>query len=554
MYTLLGALLLAYLAIQLRWIFTYRQGLLDIDESGYLSVALLHFNALKNGGILAWLSSVGQPSALSPIAPAAASWMFAIFGPEPIHGFLVPVLFGIALVVLSYLLGREVGGDSVGFASAILVATTPLIVIYTRSFQFSIPAATFTTLALLALLKSERASNWRWLVVFGVAVGLMPLARSMAIAFIPAIGVAALVYVGFEADKVWRIRNLAGAGVIAVLTSLTWLAKSGTHVAGYLLSFGYGNRAVEFGPKLSPLDSLLDVIYRLAMQIYLPHFVCLAIGLVAGTAYVATHLRRSTAIGFLRSPVTPLAVFGFLCVIILASTQNKGTAFIAPALPAIYVVAMYGLFCWLRNGAARSIASVAIAAVAIAAFMPLADRDWSVAEARYVDILGSRFIVSRGNGTQEEYEASTGINTLHPLSALPPATVAAWKDVNSKTVDRLASAPTAVGFRSSAYNVNTMLLVELLKTSKYMRLTQIEPVVVGPERASYKDWLATGEAAKACYLLTSPGTQTDFAPYVDTPTLEAAAADVGFTMVDSWEMPNGRAVRLWQRTCPASAR
>jgi len=33
-----------------------------------------------------------------------------------------------------------------------------------------------------------------------------------------------------------------------------------------------------------------------------------------------------------------LAVFGVLCIMMLSSTQNVGSAFIAPALPAVYVV------------------------------------------------------------------------------------------------------------------------------------------------------------------------------------------------------------------------
>src|SRR5208282_6873606 len=86
--------------------------------------------------------------------------IFAVFGPDPVYGFLVPVLFGAIAVIATYLLGKQVGGQSVGLASAALLATTPLILMYSRSFQFSIPAMAITALALLSLIKSERAQHW----------------------------------------------------------------------------------------------------------------------------------------------------------------------------------------------------------------------------------------------------------------------------------------------------------------------------------------------------------------------------------------------------------
>jgi 4-amino-4-deoxy-L-arabinose transferase-like glycosyltransferase len=171
--------------------------------------------------------------------------MFAVLGPDPVIGFLAPVLLGAIAVTATYFLGKEAGGRRVGLASAALIATTPLIVRFSRSFQFSIPATAITTLALLSLLKSDRAGRWPWVIAFGVFVGLMPLARSMTIGFIPCIGAAALVCVIFEKDRLARIARLAIASVVAVLTSLTWLWKSGSLVWRYLYDFGYGNRVAE---------------------------------------------------------------------------------------------------------------------------------------------------------------------------------------------------------------------------------------------------------------------------------------------------------------------
>ena len=369
--------LLVYLAIQLRWIFMYRRGLLDIDEAGYLLTAFRHYHALREGGLAAWILSVFEPSPISPLAPGVASLMFAVFGPDPVYGFLVPVLFGAIAVIATYLLGKQVEEQSVGLASAALLATTPLIVMFTRSFQFSIPATAISALSLLSLIKSERAEHWVWVIAFGIFVGLMPLARSMTLGFIPCVGAAALAYVIFEQDRWARIGRLVVAGAVAVLTSLTWLWKSGPFVWQYLFEFGYGSRAVEFGPKTTWLGSVQVLMKRTVEELYLPHTLVLCVGLVAGIVVLIRTVRAQRLAPTLRSPLTPLVVFSVLCVIVLASTRNKGSAFIAPALPAVYVTVAAALYA-IAGRVSRWV-SLGVAAVALVAFLPFVDLGWSLA-------------------------------------------------------------------------------------------------------------------------------------------------------------------------------
>src|SRR5271169_6096754 len=169
--------LIAYLVIQLRWIFLYRRGLLDIDEAGYLLIAFRDYHAFHESGFRAWILSVFSLSPVSPMVPGVASLIFVVFGPEPAYGFLVPAMFGAIAVIATYLLGKQVAGQSVGLVSAVLLATTPLILMFSRSFHFSIPATAITALALLSLFKSKRAEHWGWVIAFGIFVGLMPLAR-----------------------------------------------------------------------------------------------------------------------------------------------------------------------------------------------------------------------------------------------------------------------------------------------------------------------------------------------------------------------------------------
>ena len=536
--------LLAYLIIQVRWIFTYRRGLLDIDEAGYLLVGLRHYHTLRQSGLVAWARAVFEPSQYSPMTPGVASLTFAVFGPDPVYGFLVPVLFGAIAVIATYLLGKQVAGQSVGLASAALLATTPLILMYSRSFQFSIPATAITALALLSLIKSERAQHWGWVIAFGIFVGLMPLARSMTLGFIPCVGAAALAYVVFEQDRWVRIARLAVACVVAVLTSLTWLWKSGSFVWRYLFDFGYGSRAVEYGPKTTWLGSIQGLIDRTVHQLYLPHTLIIGVGLVAGVVVLIRTASAQRVLPTLRSPITPLAVFSVLCAIVLSSTRNEGSAFIVPVLPTVYVVVAAGLYA--IAGPVSPWVSLAVAAVALVAFLPFVDLRWSLAAPYQIEAPFISIKVSDGSGTQQQYEAAFGLNTAEPDQA------EAWKLLNARTAKRLGGKPTAMGFRAVVYNVNTLGLANYLANWTDLEMTQIEPVAIGGGLNSHKAWLSPGGAAsRACTLLTAAGDQAEFRPLVNTPILEQAARTVGFARVDEWSMPNGRVVRMWTRPCPA---
>jgi len=137
-------------------------------------MAFRDYHAFHESGFRAWILTVFWPSPISPMAPGVASLMFAVFGPDPVYGFLVPVLFGVIAVIATYLLGKQVAGQSVGLASAALLATTPLILMFSRSFQFSIPATAISDRSASAVIKSERAQHWGWVIAFGIFVGLMP--------------------------------------------------------------------------------------------------------------------------------------------------------------------------------------------------------------------------------------------------------------------------------------------------------------------------------------------------------------------------------------------
>src|SRR5208283_1665017 len=151
--------------------------------------------------------------------------------------------------------------------------------------------------------------------------------------------------------------------------------------------------------------------------LYLPHTLAIGVGVVASIVLLVRTVSAQRLVPTLRSPVTPLSVFSVLCVIVLSSTQNKGSAFIAPVLPAVYVVVAAVLYA-IAGPASRWV-SLSVAAVALVAFLPFADLRWSLAAPYRIETTSTSITVTNGGGTQEIYEAEFGVNTAEPWRMLP---------------------------------------------------------------------------------------------------------------------------------------
>jgi len=102
------ALCAAFLLIGARWIWLYRYGQpFDIDEAGYLSIALLDYHALVHKSLSGWLSAVERVGGIqAPLTPALAPLMFAIVGPDPLAGFIVVLFIATGIVIVTDHLGR----------------------------------------------------------------------------------------------------------------------------------------------------------------------------------------------------------------------------------------------------------------------------------------------------------------------------------------------------------------------------------------------------------------------------------------------------------------
>lgn len=564
----LPALLVLFVAVNARWIWIYRHGLvLDIDEAGYLSYAVIDYFGLHFGGLHGWIAAIEAPSIQAPLTMALTSLLYAVAGPHVILGFAVPLAAGTANIAATCALGRAAGSRRAGLVAAMLVASCPVIINYSRSYQFSMPATLATTLALLAIMRARKFRSLGWAAAFGVCLGLMPLARTMTLAFVP--GLVAAAFVVVVADPVARGRRLltfSGALLLAVLVAATWFWPNGPLVAHYLLSFGYGAHALEHGRETSRLgpDAWVAMAQAFVRDVYFPHFLAMLLG---GLALLGVTLRAAarqgvgpTARRVLAAPILPAAIFSAEALLALTTSSNKGSGFFAPVVPALMLLTAWAFERIGRAGAARAALTLLVAAVALVAAVPLADLRTPFAPEWVVEVppLGG-VTVTDGRGTIERDEARAGYGVRGAVEPIDDATSRAWVALSIRTVATLTreAGPQGIvlfAFRNELYNVNTVNLQALLRTRSAFGVRMIDPIATGNSVAGYLGWLRH-DGADACVLLTSDRRGGDFFPAIDRGFMNEAARQAGFVPQQQWPAPDGQNIVLWKhRIAPSNCK
>jgi hypothetical protein len=479
-------------------------------------------------------------------------------GPHVVVGFAVPLLAGSAVIAATYFLGTSLASRWEAAISAVLVASCPIVITYSRSYHFALPAALMTTMALFALLRSNRFRHVGWASAFGLSLGLMPLARTMTIAFVPGVVLGAIVYAVVDRqDRRRRSFILAWSLLLGLATTAAWLWPNRRYVFDYLLDFGYGNHAPEFGPPYSRFGfaAWLNEARTFVAYVYLPHFCIMLAGVLSLLWLAGQRIIRNglwAAFGaFAHANVLPIVIFIAEALVALSSTQNKGSAFIAPIVPAGIVLAVWSCSRFEQRPMYRRAMAAAATLVAVLATVPSIDlslsRIWSID----APFLGPSTIID-GRGTIQIYEAAGGFASTNSSEPIGSTEGRVWVDVSVTTATKIrqlggASTPTAFGFRHRLYNVNTVGLQQWIKDGGWTALIQVDPIVTGDTVAGDLYWLTRGDAATACLLLTSEGDTAQFVPLVDQVRMVDGAKQAGFQSVAAWTLPDGQKVVLWKR-------
>jgi 4-amino-4-deoxy-L-arabinose transferase-like glycosyltransferase len=142
---------------------------------------------------------------------------------------LVPISLGAAVVLATFALARETTGHAAGIYAGLLALWAPGIDLIATTYLSQATFVPAMTCCLLATMRAERRSDWRWAWAAGVAGGLAILARpysAVAMGLPPAWWFAWRGLVGGRAANGYpgRVRLVAAAALPLVVTAALWAA------------------------------------------------------------------------------------------------------------------------------------------------------------------------------------------------------------------------------------------------------------------------------------------------------------------------------------------
>lgn len=563
----LGFILVAFAAHQLVWLHHYRSGLpLDIDEAGYLRFAFDNLHGWHHGGIGGLYDAVVGQRQFGPLVPLTATPVLGLVGPKPVAAMSVQLVF-VALMAFAVLgLGRAVAGPRAGLLAAFVTILIPEILDYTRTFHFAIASGALLTATVWALVRSQGLQRRGWALAAGAFVGGMLLARTLTVAFIPVLGVAAVLIVAARPPRE-RLRsavNLALAAVTAVAVAGWWYLPNLTVVGHYLTDVGYGPHSRSYQNNREPLASVAFWTWRFTRTveygIYLLPAAVAAVAVIAATVTWARR-RRATprrpridvrqALAGLTTPAGIVGVVAAGTYLVLATNRGGGSGFEAPLIPLV-VVLLVGLLWSLTSHALRNTLISSLVAASALTAASKATVTGSVAGPRCVHLPTFQCVtIVDGRGVAQQQPWATTIARVSPaLARRGPdghwLTSAAQAATFSVSYARTHGVEPVVffGSRDPLFNTNTVGLAGRIRGDWTIPMGQLDSGR-GDTVGNYRRQLTDPKLGWPNLLITLNPGPYEFRPPVNQATAERAARGVGFTLVDSLRLPDGRVARFF---------
>jgi hypothetical protein len=548
---------LALAAVNAWWVSTYRQGYpFDVDEAGYATFALVEHLNLEAGGLDAWWEAVLNQAPNAPLLPATTSFVYLIKG-GVLEGFLVLSGFLVLLALAIYGIGERLAGPRLGALAGVVAATAPGAFVFSREFIFAMPTAAMLACAVYCLLRSDGLRLRRWAIPCGAALGLMLLARTMSIAFVPGVLVAGLVCLVARRrdDLANRLLNLGLLVLTGTAVAATWYVRNLDSVLDYLTSYGYGQQSKLYGSGNSILswERLRSPFVSMTVQdLLLPLAALSVLGLAAIAFAVVRRLVRAqdrTAIlkRLAASDVLSMAIIVAAGYAGLASSQNSGNGFTFPIAVLVPTLAIVALRLYPR----AILPTVAVVAL-LAGFNVLSNLNVWAAASR------NRTVSVPGFGS---LPYANGVP--HAVSAIReqvpgPETRFDDRDRGWLRADRALATQliewarpngelpvAAFASRHRAISSNSVQLASVLR---YHMLLPMAQIAAEPEDsiATYADQLSDPAYGPPSVLITMSTNAGDFPPTVTQTYAEAAARRFGFRIARTMRLPDGRLMRLWR--------
>lgn len=364
---LVGLLLASTALLIYSWRAQHPSGLMSIDDSLYAMLAVLDWRALAEHGLSGLVGALTSNDPNAPLVPLLAAPLTARNSMSTAT-VLVEIPFLWLLIVSSNSIYRRVTGPQAAFVATVVTAFLPGVLIYSRLLHFAVPLTAVLTAALAALLASRRLTSWKWAIVFGTLTGLALLTRTVAVAMVPGLVLAAVVLaVHHSPVRVW-LPNLAAALVAAAAVAGPWYLANFSAVFDRLIGLGVAGSSVLNAHTATWIMRPAQIV---GQDFFIPMSI---VGAVIVVAAVARWWSRRRA-----TPRPPTALVVAIAVTVgwyfasLLSGNNSGTAFTLPLAPLLVALVLHIANQLGRRQAAVS-GAIALALVTVnlvAAVIPL---------------------------------------------------------------------------------------------------------------------------------------------------------------------------------------
>ncbi len=546
------------------WILRFRLGYpTEWDESGYLAIAVNNTNALVHGGPVAFAHVVETQSTEAPLVPFLTAPVFAIAGEGMFQGLVVILGFLVLLLVSSFGVARRLMSRWWASLACLVVGAIPLVSDYSRLDHFSVPAAACMTTALWAFLRSDRLSSLRFSLLGGFMVGLMVLARTMTIAYLPGIGgAAAVLALTGSTHRRERKLHLSLAILVGGVVAATWYAHNWGSVRAYLVSSGYGPAAAHFGSG-SPITSVAywtRAAAEVANDLYLPLaalvLTCLVVGAVLAASRVQGQWRDRKALleSWGTSAWLPLALVVLEGYLAMTSSRNQGTAFSLPWLPALVLLAVAAVS-RVPVPVLKGVLAALLAATAVGGLVMKAGFVAGISKAVSIrlPVLGSTTVLNGKGIIQSDVVDASGYRAL-PATQPFPAFQRRWPSFERRVASRIfelsqGDTKPVAGYVAS----NSQILSNTsFNLAAALNRQPVQFLFLQPYTDTTAEYMRQLNAPSVLFVITAPTPPLSSAIPLTLSNVQAAARASGFRDVESFVMPDGRRLDLWWR--PARSR
>lgn len=387
-------------AVNVVWTATHRRpGGLDIDEVSYLSYAFQWLRTVDPANPIALYSRVlGEDKA--PVT-MLVSVITLLLGPNTVATAMAAsaVLHGVSAVGVAGITNRLAGART-ALVAGLVVLAMPAALAAARSYQFAPAVAAALTLAVWALLASSRGRRLWPMVGFGVAVGLMVMSRTMAVAFVPGLVLASVLHLDWSRRTARNVAISAGATIL--VAGPWWWSQRGP-ILDYLLGHGYGDAASGYGA-----NSLVGQVGQRVMNVVGGTGTLLVIVTVVVVICAAVQGRRDTVgpawVERMRSGTAVVWVTVGLGTAALISTANSGMYFELPLMVlAVSGVAVLGA--GLPDATRRPVAAVTVGVALLTLGISMVDTGGRRDLSQVGDVVEATFFPGLANYQQATVEA-----------------------------------------------------------------------------------------------------------------------------------------------------